>query len=619
MAWAALDKRDRKYVAEARRKIYELDARTIAYYRRNPCIAAEDLLGVRLIDYQKYILQRSWFATNSVWVLSRNAGKSFLGAVLMILKAVLYENQSIYIISSVGDQAKETFVKVEEIVLRMGRTSASIRSLKDIVAGETVKNPTNKTGFSHPTSGYEVSFYNGSSIYTLNSKPDSVRSRRATLVFFDEAAFCSDELLVVSEAFAAQEMDFSTSVDAGYDPLLSPRVCPTQLIYASSQDSTDKLFYRHYKNFAKKMIAGNMRYFVADMNCDVAISTFMDGEPYVPLLAQEKVDAAMKSNREKASREYLNIPTRDGGVNQAVKWATIRRSENFSLPILQGGGGERFILAFDPARANDNSIVGVMRIYEDEEMGLCGDIVNCFSMVDSATKGRHMMDSNRQLKRLRDTIIRYNGPHPDYEFIDSLLIDAGSGGGGVSTYADGLLNDWVDSYGKTHRGLIDTSHDLYKTYSAMYPNAVDKLKVVNPKRYRTQMFEELIELMGLGVIRFPYEYNGQDVLRVIDGADDEGEEKSRMYELGVDEMNALINIDLMKAEITSIHRYTNSENTAATYTLAKDKQLKMHDDRAYVLVLLAHRLHELRRSRIVSTEEPERFDDLPIFVTDFQF
>lgn len=155
----------------------KLDAQSIAYYRNNPCIAAEDLIGCKLLDSQKYILQSSWNTPNSVWACSRNFGKSFLIAIMAILKAVLYENQNIYIISSVGSQAKETFIKIQEIVLREGRTSESIASLKDIIQNETVKSPSNKDGFKHSPESYSVSFYNGSSIFTLNSKPDNIRGK----------------------------------------------------------------------------------------------------------------------------------------------------------------------------------------------------------------------------------------------------------------------------------------------------------------------------------------------------------------------------------------------------------------------------------------------------------
>lgn len=164
-------------MTEAKRKICELDAESIAYYRRNPCIACEDLLGIRLIDSQKWILQMSWNTPHVLWCCSRNFGKSFLGAILMILKAILYENQAVYIISSVGDQSKETFSKIEEIIQRIGKTAASIKSLKDIVEKETKKSSTNKTGFSHNPASYKVEFYNGSEIFTLNGNPDSNRSK----------------------------------------------------------------------------------------------------------------------------------------------------------------------------------------------------------------------------------------------------------------------------------------------------------------------------------------------------------------------------------------------------------------------------------------------------------
>ena len=168
-------------VGEHRRKIYELDAKMVAYYRRNPCIASEDLLGIKPFDAQKYILQNSWNASISVWCCCRDFGKSFLGTVIILLKAMLYENQAIYIISNKGDQSKETFSKLESQVLRIGKAAQSIKSLTDIPASETKKTPTNKTGFSHNPGGYHVEFYNGSEIFTLNGIPDNFRGKKCTI------------------------------------------------------------------------------------------------------------------------------------------------------------------------------------------------------------------------------------------------------------------------------------------------------------------------------------------------------------------------------------------------------------------------------------------------------
>lgn len=102
-----IDKQRKVIMSETRWNNMVLDAETIAFYRRNPCIAAEDLLGVQLLDSQAWILESSWNATNSVWACCRNFGKSFIIVVMAALKAVLYENQNIYIISSVGSQAKK--------------------------------------------------------------------------------------------------------------------------------------------------------------------------------------------------------------------------------------------------------------------------------------------------------------------------------------------------------------------------------------------------------------------------------------------------------------------------------------------------------------------------------
>jgi phage terminase large subunit-like protein len=100
-----------------------------------------------------------------------------MGAIFIILKAMMYENQSIYIAAPVGDQSKELFGKIEEIVLRLGKTAASIDSLQDIAEQETVKSAACKTGFVHAQTGFHVSFYNGSEITSLNGNPDNNRSK----------------------------------------------------------------------------------------------------------------------------------------------------------------------------------------------------------------------------------------------------------------------------------------------------------------------------------------------------------------------------------------------------------------------------------------------------------
>lgn len=174
--------RNKMVLSTRKYKLYEQNSKLIKFLRRNPVMACEILLGIKLLDYQKYMLINMWNAPYSLLACSRNSGKSFIGACFMILKALLYENQAIYIISSVGSQAQETFSKIEEIILRIGKTSSSIASLKDISAGETVKSPACRTGFVHAQTGFRVEFYNGSEITTLNGNPDNNRSSEYLLI-----------------------------------------------------------------------------------------------------------------------------------------------------------------------------------------------------------------------------------------------------------------------------------------------------------------------------------------------------------------------------------------------------------------------------------------------------
>ena len=595
----------------ARLNIYLADAKTVAFYRNNPVIACEDLLGIYLSDAQAWMLASSWNAEKIVWSCCRNFGKSFIIVIMCLLRAILYSNQNIYIVSSVGNQAKETFTKLEEIVTRSGRTTESIPDIKDIAAGEVVTTAKNPAGFKHDPTSYNVSFHNGSSIYTLNSTPDNARGKRANLIVYDEAAFVELALIVATLPFITQSSTAKYGKEAAANKDTLTRQPPNQVIYASSQDSMDTEFYKRYKEYAKYMLAGDTRYFCCDMPCTCALTMYSKGEEVTPLLEKAMVDAELKANPEKARREYFNKPDLSGGENQIVKWDTIRKNERQIIPY-EKCLGNNIILAFDPARTTDNSILSAAEIVHDPDLGICANIIGCTNFINIKSHKKYKLDSNEQLDGIRNILVHYNGDNPDYEYLDTLLIDAGSGGGGVSAYADGLLNNFIANDGKKHKGLIDTTHEIYAGYRGRYPDAINKLRLINPRKYRTQMVEEFIELMELGVIRFPYQYNGKDTIQIIKGVNvtksvdkatgkvqEDKEEVSEQYFLSPEEKVHLNQIDLMKVEIASIHKSTNAENTSVTYALAKEKQHTMHDDRFYTVILIAHRLYELRRGNAI--------------------
>ena len=92
----AMAKRSKNILSSRKIELYKANSKIIKFLRRNPVIACEELLGIKLLDVQKYIIQEAWNKPMVLLACSRNAGKSFIGAIIIVLKAVLYENQSFF-------------------------------------------------------------------------------------------------------------------------------------------------------------------------------------------------------------------------------------------------------------------------------------------------------------------------------------------------------------------------------------------------------------------------------------------------------------------------------------------------------------------------------------------
>lgn len=568
-------------------------AEIIQWGRKNPVKFVERFFGMELLDYQKWVFMESWYKQYVLWCMGRNSGKTTLGSPFIMAKSLLIPNFQAYILAGVGSQSQEMFMKIEKIAKR---EIASFTGLTDIFYNETVKSASNTDGFTHNPQSFQYKLYNGSVVNSLNGSFDNNRSKRSNLNFYDESGFAPDELFTTSEPFAVQNSDFRLGGEI--DVTLFPKQMPNQLVYASSASSTDTYFYRKYSDFAKKMFLGDKRYFVADINSDVVISATFNGKLYpVSLLSQETVDAAMRDNKEKAMREYKNIFTTEGSDQQIIKRAMIIRNSEVRPPTLSNDGTKKFLIAVDPARSNDNSVCTVAELIDDPNVGYRLKISNNVSWTDLEKKKKTPIKTPDQIKDFKRMLLEYNGVKvADYENIQQVLIDAGAGGAGMSAWADGLLEDWQDSNGVTHRGLIDKNHEEYKNYIPKYPNAVDNLTLISPQKYKKDMFVALIEMMNLNLISFTetYDYKGQINLPL-----ETGEVKN--YKLTEEEILSLVNIDIMKEELVSIYAFKSS-NGNIRYDLPPDKQSKIGDDRAYTVAMLAWYLQQLRRQNITKKE-----------------
>ena len=401
--------------------------------------------------------------------------------------------------------------------------------------------------------------------------------KRSNLNLYDESGFISENYIQTTSAFTLQNSSFKLGGDT--DMEIMPKQMPNQLLFCSSASSVDTYFYQKYREWSKLMFAGSKDHFVADFDCSVVINATCNGKKlFTPLLSQDKVDDAMRQNREKALREYYNKFTTEGGNQQPIKRAAIIKNSKLRLPATCNDTNTRrkFVIAYDPARSYDNSIVSVAELVLDSKIGCKLVIQNCISLVDIGKKNKTPMRTPEQVDYIKELLLTYNGNgFADYENIETFMIDAGAGGGGVNI-ADYFMEEWKSNDGTTYRGLIDEEYSA--EYVSKFPDAVDKLKLISPKKYRTEMYDSFIEMLNLGLIEFTESYDMKGFLN-LPKYNKNGEIAYEQKQLAFDEELALKNIDIAKEELVQTYRF-DSTNGGYRYDLPPDKKNKMHDDRS---------------------------------------
>ena len=607
------------------------------YFQCNPVRFIDLMFNIELLDSQALAVQKTWICPNSLLVCTRGWGKSTVIDLSIMSKGMCFNNNWTYIASGSGSQAEQTFTTLER--LANDNIDTFTGSTGKVFKNEIeIKNAAGD-GFSHSSNGFNYSLYNGAMTQTLNSNIDAKRGFRGSVVF-DESGFLSEEMMNVYGAFAAVNRSMKTGKDESgksIDPIRQrcfPQDMPYQKIYISSASSTDTKFFALYRDFAKKQIMGDPDFCVLHIDCELAFKPTLHGELIAPLLSRSTVQSEMRTNPEKARREYYCQFTTSAGANAIIKRGVITRNEEIRKPLLYNDTGDkRFVICYDPARSRDNSVILVGEIYDyimpDESIDKRMRLVNCINLVDVGKKTKSPMQTPDQVEYLKQVILDYNGGADAYGNIVGVFIDAGSGGSGVNI-ADYLMPDWIDKAGITHRGLIDKEYSA--DYVKKFPNAVDKVHLISPTAYKSEMYEALIELMNQDKISFTAPYDGKGNLTVFDvdekKLNSEKEKitnrlkrlklskeefdrqldeelnhvqsvKTKVIKLDWQDELALANIDALKEELVNMVR-KKRESGKDSFELTPEKANKMHDDRAYTAALAAKALMDERRKSIMN-------------------
>lgn len=605
------------------------------YYQCNPVHFINDFFNIELLDAQAWIVQQSWTCPNVLLVCSRGFGKSTLIDIIIMAKDMLFNNYWTYIASGSGSQAEQTFTTLERLAndnidTMMGSTGYIFKAEVEIknAAGD---------GFSHGSNGFSYSTYNGSFTQTLNSNIDKKRGMRGNVIF-DECGFLSDEMMSVYSAFAIVNKSFKSGKDRDGNRIdeirlrAIPKEIPNQKFYISSASDTSTKYYSLYREFSKRMIMGDKDYFVANITCEVPLHPTIHGQVMAPLFEKSTIDSDMRTNPEKARREYYCEFTTDAGSDAIIRRGVITRNEEVRKPLLYNDTGDKkFVIAYDPARSRDNSVILVGEIYDYEQVDGSFDtrmrLVNCINLIDVGKKIKSPMQTPDQIEYLKKVILDYNAGADAYGNIVGVYIDAGSGGGGVNI-ADYLMPDWTDTAGIVHRGLIDKEYSA--EYVKKFPNAVDKIHLMSPTAFKSEMYEAMIELINQDKVSFTAPYDNKGYLTIFDVDEEKlSKEKERISkelrkqklnekefesklsdELGkIQSVNtktvkldwqdeiALANMDALKEELVNMVR-KKRESGKDSFELTPEKANKLHDDRSYTCCMASFALMCERRKAI---------------------
>jgi hypothetical protein len=291
----------------------------IKFYQDNPTIGVRDLLSLdngkplQLHWTQRQMIRAAWRTTNCLWLACRSLGKTFLAAVILCLKCLLFRNTKCGIFASSYEQACFTFEKIQ-----------TLWDNSPILQAETFGPP------SITKQKAELLFKNGSSIKAFPVR----RGARFSFVFIDEYRDISPDQLAVIKPYLLAKQNSEKN----------------QMLIASTATYETNHFYPKYKEFEEQVNKKNPAYAMTAFDIDDVLSgdfTYID-EDIVESLKNELLDEEIEMEL------YCRfVGLRDGWIPGPL----IRECEADYKPYIKGQNGDIFICGADLGRVKggDNS------------------------------------------------------------------------------------------------------------------------------------------------------------------------------------------------------------------------------------------------------------------------
>ena len=252
-------------------KIYQIS-------RKYPVIGAEKLLNVDLPYYQQDMLERMWATKFPLLLCSRRTGKTFITAVFITLKCLLYKGMEAGIVAPVFRQSQTVFKEIENLYKR-----------SPLFQSEVIDRP------KHGNSSWYIEMRNGSSIEALPLS-DNIRSKGYNIIHIDEYGYQSTysmnemtERVLEPMIFTKREGADKEETDIG-----------NQLIISSTATFKWNDYYDKYLDYKEKIEEGDNDY-------DIISYDFIDGIKGGKFEEKISIDKFRSSDPLTRKMEYLNI------------------------------------------------------------------------------------------------------------------------------------------------------------------------------------------------------------------------------------------------------------------------------------------------------------------------
>ena len=238
-----------------------------SYYRENPHRFVQDYFNLKLKRFQQILLNMMFFFTNFTGLASRGIGKTFLVAIFICAKCILYPNSKIIVVSKTRNQANEVLEKISKELIPNAPLLANEIKLKEmIITGQKA----------------QIVFKNGSYIKVATAN-DNSRGNRATVLIVDEYVQTNKEIVdTILRKFLIQRRPKYKD-----NPIYANIEEPEQSIYLSSCWFKSHWSWQQVKDYCANMVK-ERSYFVCGIPYQLAIKE--------NLLSRKKVEDEMSES-----------------------------------------------------------------------------------------------------------------------------------------------------------------------------------------------------------------------------------------------------------------------------------------------------------------------------------